>query len=320
MFGGRSLGAPFELSLGGLTVGSQAEAEPDQLLRLLRREHNRVAQAVRENHPLWDDERVFQTARRVVIAQWQHITFTEYLPHLLGAGVAAGIRGPVRRSLADPTVSVEFAGAAFRFWQKSADSPRHQVAVTGRRSNRSFLDLVRETAPQRQTFGGTAENATQELDATNVLRGRDLGLPSYAAVLGLCTGRSVADWGDLQGVMDQPQLEELRGVYSSPHDVDLWVGGMLEKHAPSAKVGPTFQCVIADQFRRLRDGDRLFYERSLSDDQLREVRKASLARLICDNEEGHHLVAPLSLEPLGGQNHMALCSSDAIPKPDLGVF
>ena len=120
--------------------------------------------------------------------------------------------------------------------------------------------------------------------------------------------------------MDQSQIESLKDTYASPLDVDLWVGGMLERRAPSAKVGPTFQCLIADQFRRLRDGDRFFYERSLSDDQLRQVRKASLARLLCDNEPGRRVAAPLTLEPLGGQNQMALCSSNAIPRPDLSVF
>ena len=130
----------------------------------------------------------------------------------------------------------------------------------------------------------------------------------------------MTSWADLDALMDQTELEELRGVYTSPEDIDLLVGGMLERPAPAAKVGPTLQCVIADQFRRLREGDRFFYDRILSDEQLKEVRKASLARLLCDNEEGRGAAAPLMLEPLTEKNGMISCDDGDIPQLDLSVF
>ncbi|KAF0313683.1 Peroxidasin [Amphibalanus amphitrite] len=286
---------------------------------LLLREHNRVVEVLRRNHPLWEDERLFQTARRVVIAQWQHITYREYLPHVLGADAARVIILAPEDSDADPTVSVEFAAAAFRFWKRpKKESPDKRKELA--QSTCSFLDILRRTTTTSVSTPAVRHSPTLELAAVEVLRGRDLGLPSYTTVRQLCSGQSVAGWTDLETVFERRQLEELRAIYSSPDDIDPWVGGMLERRAPSAKVGPTFQCVIADQFRRLRDGDRLFYERSLSGEQLREVRKASLARLLCDNEEGRGGATPLVLDPLSTRNQMMSCMGEDIPRVNLDVF
>lgn len=55
-------------------------------------------------------------------------------------------------------------------------------------------------------------------------------------------------------------IEALKRVYRSVDDVDLFVGGLMEKPVEDALVGPTFVCIIGDQFARLRRGDRFFYD------------------------------------------------------------
>lgn len=82
----------------------------------------------------------------------------------------------------------------------------------------------------------------------------------------------------------------MASVYKTADDIDLFVGGLLETARGDAVVGPTFSEIIADQFARLRKGDRYFYEHgpeinpgAFTPQQLTEIRKASLARVICDN-------------------------------------
>lgn len=43
-------------------------------------------------------------------------------------------------------------------------------------------------------------------------------------------------------------------------DVDLWLGGLLEERSPGDLLGPTFSNILADQFSRLKKGDRYFFE------------------------------------------------------------
>ena len=49
-------------------------------------------------------------------------------------------------------------------------------------------------------------------------------------------------------------------MYTEPDRVELFLGGIIEKPAPGALLGPTFQCIVGDQFKRLKLGDRFWYE------------------------------------------------------------
>lgn len=91
---------------------------------LFMREHNRIASALSYINPYWDDERLFQEARQIVIAQLQHITFNEFLPLVIGKDkiyeYGLELEQPGRYyqgydSKINAGIRVEFQAAAFRY-------------------------------------------------------------------------------------------------------------------------------------------------------------------------------------------------------------
>ena len=65
--------------------------------------------------------------------------------------------------------------------------------------------------------------------------------------------------------------------------MDLWVGGLAEDHVRGASVGPTFRKIIANQFERVRDGDRFWYARTFSGPQLHALEQTHLSDIIRRN-------------------------------------
>lgn len=54
--------------------------------------------------------------------------------------------------------------------------------------------------------------------------------------------------------------EKLSKVYATVDDIDLWVGGLLEPKIAGSIIGLTFREIIADQFARLKKGDKYFFD------------------------------------------------------------
>ena len=146
-----------------------------------------------------------------------------------------------------------------------------------------------------------AENKSYGMDliALNLQRGRDHGLPGYNAFRELCGLKRMKTFDGLSDLIPNQIVERLKLVYRDVDDIDLFIGGISELSAPGAVVGPTFQCLIGDQFKRLEQGDRYFYDSKdnpgkFTEAQLIEIRHASLARITCDNGDDILQMQPLA--------------------------
>lgn len=53
----------------------------------------------------------------------------------------------------------------------------------------------------------------------------------------------------------------MTSLYKTPEEIDLYLAGMSEKvDSSSGILGHTFLHMVADQFARLKEADRYFYE------------------------------------------------------------
>src|ERR1700736_1177852 len=96
-----------------------------------------------------------------------------------------------------------------------------------------------------------------------------------------------------------------RERYGSIKNVDLCMGGLVEKHGKNALVGETFQTIIADQFRRLRTGDRFFWQnQGFSPEISYVISRTRLSDIIVRNTDTPNLQANVFIaQPLPDHPH-----------------
>ena len=234
---------------------------------------------------------IYQSARKLVGAQIQQITYQEFLPVFLGSSAPTS-----GASSYDPTINAgisnEFSTAAFRVGHTLL-SPNIQLVdpLTGENigevslQDSFFTPSFFQTNSIENVLAGLAQQDAQEVDtliiddvrnflfgqpgqggfdlaSLNIQRGRDHGLNdinSTRVALGLS---AYDDFLDLTGGDDSLAFQ-LASEYNSIDDVDLWIGGLAEAHVNGGLVGETFNSILTDQFLRTRDGDRFFFTSEL---------------------------------------------------------
>jgi len=324
------------------------------------REHNRVAAELGRLNPSWNDEVLFQESRRIVIAELQHIFYNEFAPIVLGPAFIQTYKLSTTDSLSNiydpninPSINNEFATAAFRMGHsllqgavrildelRRVDSTSMLSSIIQNSepySRASFLDRVTLSllGQPLQNFDKSITSEVtnrlfrggqpfgMDLVALNVQRGRDHGLPGYNEYRQICGLSKAASFDDLKPVISPQAIALFKRIYRHVDDIDLFIGGIYEDPIPGALVGRTFNCIIGDQFARLKKGDRFFYDlggqpHSFRPDQLVEIRKTSLSRIICDNQNGAiKTIQPSAFRIASTRNSELPCNDPGIKRVDL---
>ncbi|KAG0415140.1 hypothetical protein HPB47_007693 [Ixodes persulcatus] len=237
------------------------------------RQHNKVARELAQLNSLWDDERLFQEARRIVGAQWQHISYSEWMLVVLGPDAMARYQlTPTGRSRYSPTVDAslinEFASAAFRLGHTLIDGVFNRRLLSHSWMSSANLTSSPCTPPRSFVTIGVSQhlyrlrNESYGLDliALNLQRGREHGLRPYVDYLTYCTGHVVNSFDDLLRYIPAKVVNQYISLYEDVTDIDLFTGGVSETSVPGGLVGPTFACILGETFNKLKFGDRFYYE------------------------------------------------------------
>ncbi|XP_076361056.1 salivary peroxidase/catechol oxidase-like [Tachypleus tridentatus] len=329
------------------------------------REHNRIAEALGQINPHWDDEKIYQETRHIIIAELQHITYKEFLPAVVGVqnikkydlqllphGYYNGYNPKVNAGIRSA-----FQTAAFRFghsllpdvterynkFHEKLESIRLSkqlrqpydlykpgimdtflMGLINQESNRMDPEVTTEVT--NHLFEKPGDGFGMDLAALNMQRSREHGNPGYNFYREYCGLRKARDFHDLIGIMPNITVQKYSQIYRHVDDIDLWSAGISEYHVPDAVVGPTFACLIAEQFNYLRRGDRFWYENggwssSFTPEQLQEIRKVQFCRVLCDNSDDMDSIQVKAMFIADLQKNPRLnCRSNGIPYLDISKW
>ncbi|XP_069104358.1 myeloperoxidase-like [Argopecten irradians] len=276
--------------------------------------HNRLADQFKEKDSSLSDEDIYQLCRKIIGAIMQHVTYTKWLPAVLGDKLMRKYKleigvGHQYNDRTNPSTQNHFSSATMRYGHtlvhnliillndcfrthgdplannffivdklfnsaKLGDMARWMVTLPCKQSDAFFADSI-----QNQLFGKMLD-----LPAINIQRAREHGIPSYTEYRSLCKLSDVSTFDNLTD--HTPYFRnKFREVYDDVKDIDLFVGGVSEISVKGGHVGPTFGCLLGKQFEDIKEGDRYWFERStiegFTQGQREAILKFDLANVFC---------------------------------------
>ncbi|NOZ52383.1 MAG: peroxiredoxin [Gammaproteobacteria bacterium] len=278
---------------------------------LFVREHNRLCLDIVTCQPemIGNDEAVFQRARTIVSGLMQSITYNEFLPALMGFNALSPYTG--YKPNVNASVANVFSTAAYRLGHSMLSSAI-RLGTEGRSlalRDTFFKPFLVNLYGIEPFLSGLSVQVMQDIDAQiiddvrsflfgppnperqqlldlpalNIQRGRDHGLPGYNQCR---EDYNLVRFCDFSDVTKNERLQRrLKNLYKDVDHIDPWIGGLVEDHMKGGNIGEFIFTVLKDQFERLRDGDRFWYQNdpALSRERQIEIENTRLADVVRRN-------------------------------------
>ncbi len=276
------------------------------------REHNRLCDEIKAENPSWNDEDIFQRARKIVGALIQVVTYEEFLPHI---GIQIDDYTGYDNSV-EPNIMNTFSAAAYRFGHTMVNGRLVRFEENGDDWVFGAVDLrdgffnpsiLKDEGGVEPFFRGLAAQEHQFVDplimddirnflfgqpgsggidllSINLSRARERGIPDYNTVR---TDYLLLPHTDFNSLTSNSVLSSnLSAVYGGDiSKLDPWIGFMSEDHLPDALVGEGLHAVLKMQFEALRDGDRYYYENdpAFTSNEIDALKNTKLSEIILRN-------------------------------------
>ena len=241
-------------AFGGDRVSASLQVA--MLNTLLLREHNRLAGAIERDHPDWDDERVFQTARNVLIAIFIKIVVEEYINHItpspfrLSADATVGYRSRWNRT---NWITTEFS-LLYRWHSLLPDRVKwdgvlHDLGTTFFNNKlmlaRGLVELFDEFAgqPAAELGAFNSADALLRIERAGIEQGRVCAIGPYSDYRQY-VGLKRPD--TFQDVTSKPRLAALlKDIYGTPDRIEFYPGLFCEDTVKNSPLPPLILRMVA---------------------------------------------------------------------------
>ncbi|XP_030626726.1 prostaglandin G/H synthase 2 [Chanos chanos] len=297
------------------------------------REHNRVCDILKEEHPDWDDERLFQTTRLILIGETIKIVIEDYVQHLSGYNFKLKFDPELlfnQRFQYQNRISSEFN--TLYHWhplmpddfhiQDEVYSYKQFVFNTSILTNHGINSLVESFTKQaagRVAGGRNVAPAVLMVAMKSIENSRLMRYQSLNAYRKRFSMKPFSSFEELTGEKEMAAI--LEELYGDVDAVELYTGLLVEKPRPNAIFGETMVEMGAPYSLKGLMGNPIcspeYWKPSTFGGKVGFdiVNTASLQKLVCVNVKGPCPVASFHVPDLTEAGHFTINSSTAHSSP-----